>query len=112
MSWKTRTLEVASPSMRAESKSLNSPLEKEIKQLESERQRILKERQEAQYAAVWPKLAPAEQQEITAALKEAVGRRTLRQDDLVLRYEREIRPNEANLRKLFPEIVGQLSVLD
>jgi hypothetical protein len=112
MSWKTRTLEVASPSMRAESKSLNAPLEKEIKQLESERQRILKERQEAQYAAVWPKLAPAEQQEITAALKEAVGRRTLRQDDLVLRYEREIRPNEANLRKLFPEIVGQLSVLD
>jgi cytochrome c553 len=112
MSWKNRTLEVASPQMRAESKSVNAPLEKEIKQLESERQRLLKERREAQYAAVWPKLSPAEQQEITAALKETVGRRTLRQDDLVIRYEREIRPNEANLRKLYPEIVEPLSQLD
>lgn len=112
MSWKTRKLEVASPEARARHRATNPPLEKEIKALEAERKRAIQNRQDAYYETRWPEIPAAVQEEIRAALKAIPGRRTLRQEELVERYETELRPAEPILVEKHPELSSRLEELD
>lgn len=112
MSWKTRTLEVASPAAVARYKATNPPLEKEIKALEKERSRAVARLQDPYYESRWPKLSSAVQEEILAALKEIAGRRTLRQEELVQLYETELRPRESVLVEMHPELGTELEEID
>ncbi len=112
MSWKTRSLDAASPEIRSQHKLVNGGLEKEIKQLEATRKQAIKKRQDPYYEASWPKIADEEQKEILAALKLKADRRTVRQDELVLRHDTEIRPIESVLVKSHPDLVKELVSID
>lgn len=112
MSWKTRRLEVASPAMLDHREAVNRPLQERIRSLRDERERLVGSWQDQAYERVWPKLAEDLRQEIAAARKVRDGRRTLRQDELVRRFDTEIRPTEAVLRGRHPELDRRLTGLD
>lgn len=112
MSWKTRQLDVASPEMIAHREAVNAPLEKELKELESNRKSLLKIWQDRQYDERWPKIDKEKQQEILAAIKVNAGRRTLRQGELVAFYDREVRPVESVLVDQHPEFARELENID
>ncbi|HCN30485.1 MAG TPA: hypothetical protein DIT64_17455 [Verrucomicrobiales bacterium] len=112
MTWKTRKLETASPEAMARHKEVNGPLEKEIKALETTRTAALKKLQDEIYKQRWPALDKAGQEEILAAVKANAIRRTLRQVELVKRYETEFRPVEAVLVKERPAFAEELRGFD
>ncbi len=112
LTWKTRSLEVASPAARARHKEVNTPLEKEIKALEARRAAAIKSLQDRVYKERWPQLAKAEQDEILAAVKANAIRRTLRQVELVERYETEFKPSEAALVREHPKLKEELATFD
>jgi mono/diheme cytochrome c family protein len=112
MSWKTRQLDVATPEMIAEHKEVNSKLDGEIKELNKQRAAAIKELQDRYYEENWPKLSEELQEEITEARKARAGRRTLRQNELIQRYETEIRPTEEVLVEKHPELGETLAELD
>ncbi len=112
MSWKKRKLEVASPEMIARHERVNSEREPEIKQLQKRRKSLVRSLQEEYHSEQWPMLEKSLQEEIEVALKARDGRRTLRQEELVSRYETEIRPVESVLIQRHPEFAQQLHQID
>lgn len=112
MSWKTRKLEVATPQMVAQREATNKPLEEQIKSLQGQRRDLVKSWQDRYYDEAWPQLDHALQEQITAARKARDGRRTLRQQELLRRYETEIRPTEAVLVSRHEELAERLEQID
>ena len=112
MSWKTRSLEVATPAARARHEQVNPPLEKAIKALETQRAAAVKARQDRVHDARWPRLPPAEQEAILTALKTNALRRTLQQVELIERFETEFRPKESLLTATDPDLKAELATFD
>ncbi len=112
MSWKTRKMDTATAEQIARQKNHNADIERRLKQLANDRTSAIKLRQDAFYNEAWPKIAADLQKEILAAVKETPDRRTLRQEDLVARYESEIRPPETVLVRTHPELASELGQLD
>ena len=112
MSWKQRRLDVASPEMAARRESNNRAIESQVKELRSRRTSLVRSWQDRYYDREWAKLEESVQEEITVARKARDGRRTLRQDKLVRRYDTEIRPTEEVLVERHPELGEELRGLD
>lgn len=112
LSWKTRTLQVATPARRAEFERTNPPLEKEIKSLESQRRKSVSELQDRYFNERWAAISKELQDEISAALKATTGRRTLRQDELFEQYHAFYKPDEAHLVEMHPELGEKLAAFD
>jgi len=112
MSWKTRQLDVETPSAAARRKAVNTAVEAELTDLEAERKSLVAKFQKQYYDSAWPKLTEEEQVEFKAALKARTTRRTPRQQELIEQYEREIRPNEAVLAEKHADFAAEIKRLD
>ena len=112
MSWKTRKLYAAPPQTVAKYKTVNPPLQSEIKELEKERGGAVSKLQNHYYKERWPKLTKEQQQEILAAVKVTPDRRDLRQVELVERYESYWRPTEEHLVQMHPKLGKTLDGID
>jgi hypothetical protein len=86
MSFKTRTLQVATPEQRKRHAEVNPPLEAELKSLESERKRADVERQMTILREHYPEQSEADNRETLVALKKADNQRTQTQAILVKKF--------------------------
>jgi mono/diheme cytochrome c family protein len=112
MSYKTRTLDIETPAAIAQRDEVNGPIGTQLKVLQGRRKLIIAKQQQLCYDVEWPKLSAELQKEIGAALKVKASRRTMRQLELVIRYDSEIRPSEPILVKNHPEVAAELRAID
>lgn len=112
LTWKNRNLEVAPAEVAARHKQVVADLQKQIKAAEGRRAAALKSVQDRYYQERWPLLAKVEQAEILAAVKATAGRRSRREEELVRRYETELKPVERVLVERHPELGVQLRAFD
>ena len=112
MSWKTRKLEVATPEDRRRHTQATSTIGKEIKTLESRRKRAVSSLQSKYFKERRPTLSDKLYTEFVAAKKAPTGRKTLRQLELLEEYETFLRPTEAQLKALHPELKAELAEID
>ena len=112
MSWQTRKLNIATQQQSQLVAQTNPPLEKEIKALESQRKKEISTLQTRYYNERWAAISKELQDEIQAALKATVGRRTLREDELFERYHSYLKPDLPHLVEMHPELQTKLDDLD
>jgi hypothetical protein len=112
LTWKNRNLEAAPAETAARHKEVVARLQKQIKAAEARRATALKSVQDRYHQERWSKLAKAEQEAILAAVKADAGRRSRREEELVRRYETELKPVERVLVERHPELGVQLRALD
>jgi hypothetical protein len=112
LTWKNRNLEVAPVETAARHKQEVAELQRQIKVVEGRRAALLKSLQDRYYRERWPLLDKTEQEEILAAVKTNAGRRSRREEELVRRYETELKPVESVLVERHPELGVQLRACD
>lgn len=112
LSWQTRKIDIATPDMLAEFQATNPALEKEIKAFESQQKKAIGELQNRYFTERWPTISKELQSEIEDARKATVGRMTLRQEELVERYNSFFKPALPHLVEMHPELQKTLDELD
>lgn len=112
MSWKTRNLEVATPEERRRSAEAAATIGKEIRTLEALRKKLIGSLQSKYFKERRPTLSDELYAEFVAAQKATEGRKTLRQLELLEKYETFLRPTEAQLQDMHPELKAELAEID
>lgn len=112
MSWKTRNLEIATPEERRQSAEAAATIGKEIKSLESRRKKAVSSLQGQYFKERRLTLSDELYVEFVAAQKATTGRKTLRQLELLEKYETFLRPTEAQLKDMHPELEAELAEID
>ena len=112
MSWKTRKLTVATPEAKKRHALASSTIGKEIKSLEAKRRKAVSLLQSRYFKERRPTLSDELYEEFRAAQKVSQGRLTLRQEELLARYETFLKPTESQLREMHPELGEELNEMD
>ena len=112
LSWKNRKLTLATPGERKRYSAAAGTIGKEIKSLESKRRRAVSSLQTKYFKERRPTLSDELYDEFKAAQKVTQGRLTLRQEELLAKYETFLKPTEAQLREMHPELAKELDETD
>ncbi len=112
MSWKNRKLTVATPEDRKHYASASASIGREIKSLESKRRNEISSLQNKYFKERRPTLSDELYEEFKVAQKVSQGRVTLRQEELLAKYETFLKPTEAQLREMHPELAAELDAID
>ena len=112
MSWKTRKLTLATPEEKKRYSLASSTIGKEIKSLESQRRRAISSLQSKYFKERRPALSDELYEEFKAAQKVTQGRLTLRQEELLAKYETFLKPTVAQLREMHSDWASELDDID